>query len=73
MGTPNCRRQLKVDAQSALVAKLSSRDSPSAIAEIIAARCEMDLSPGSTIEPFTEFAGQISISSHSSVPIGYLS
>ena len=51
--TPSERRQLKVDAQSRLLEKLDSRDGPSAQAAISAARCEIDLSPGSVAFPLS--------------------
>ena len=44
--TPRPRRQASVEAQSAADEKLRTRVSPSARAPRIAARCEMDLSPG---------------------------
>lgn len=46
-----------VDAQSALAAKFEIRVSPSAIDAIMAARCEMDLSPGNATSPISETAG----------------
>src|SRR5262249_7070551 len=42
-----------VDQQSALVAKPVMVDGPSAIDEIIATRCEIDLSPGTGAMPAT--------------------
>jgi hypothetical protein len=47
---------VSVDTQSALVAKLSIRVLPLAIAASIAARCDIDLSPGSTISPRIDLA-----------------
>ena len=57
--TPSPRRQPSVEAQSAASEKLPMRVSPSAIAPRIAARCEMDLSPGSVNVPRTDRAGSI--------------
>jgi hypothetical protein len=51
MATPSVLRHAIVDQQSALDAKLEIRLVPSAIAANIAARCEMDLSPGKEIVP----------------------
>jgi hypothetical protein len=45
-----------VAAQSALVEKFLIAEVPSASAAIIAARCEMDLSPGITTCPRIAFA-----------------
>jgi hypothetical protein len=60
-GTPNACKQLKVEAQSWLVEKFSNSDVPVAIAARIAARCDIDLSPGSDIEPRILLAGFIRI------------
>jgi hypothetical protein len=62
-----------VAAQSALVAKLSIRVSPVAIAAIMAARCDIDLSPGSFISPLIDFAGRTRIFDHSRRFAGRLS
>jgi hypothetical protein len=51
MATPSVLRHAIVDQQSALDAKLEIRLVPLAIAANIAARCEMDLSPGNEIAP----------------------
>jgi hypothetical protein len=51
MATPSVLRHAIVDQQSALDAKLEIRLVPLAIAANIAARCEMDLSPGNEIVP----------------------
>src|SRR5262249_55425408 len=52
-------RHARVLWQSALEEKKWISLSPSAIAPSIAYRCEMDLSPGSWIEPVTALAGLI--------------
>jgi len=64
--TPSFRKQSKVEAQSALVAKFSMRVSFVAIEAKIAARCEIDLSPGRWIRPLRELAGWIFITIESS-------
>ncbi len=61
MMTPNCRKHDSVDAQSALVAKLEMRDVPVAMVAMIAARCEIDLSPGRRTRPDIRRAGLIFI------------
>src|SRR6266568_1135554 len=57
--TPKARRHPRVLAQSAPVEKFSSLVVPSAIAPIMAYRCEMDLSPGRRMDPEIVFAGRI--------------
>jgi hypothetical protein len=59
IATPRPRRHASVDAQSAALEKLRTRVSPSAIAPMSAARCEMDLSPGRVNVPRTQAAGSI--------------
>jgi len=59
--TPRDARLERVDEQSSLRAKLSIRVSPTAIAAIIAARCEIDLSPGNSMPPLIDPAGRIII------------
>src|SRR5439155_17776760 len=59
--TPKDSRHLSVDAQSTPDAKFPIRVPPIASAAIIAARCEIDLSPGSAIVPRREVAGRIFI------------
>jgi hypothetical protein len=54
--TPKSRKQASVEAQSALAAKLAIEELPSAIADIIAALCEIDLSPGRLISPAIRLA-----------------
>ena len=51
-----------VEAQSAALEKLRTRVLPLAIAPMSAARCEMDLSPGTVKLPRTKEAGSILIS-----------
>ena len=59
--TPSEVRQETVVAQSAPVAKLEMVELPSARAAMIAARCEMDLSPGRRTCPTMRRAGRILI------------
>ena len=56
--TPRACRQPSVALQSCAVEKFSSRDSPSANAAIIAARCEIDLSPGKRSSPTSRLVGE---------------
>jgi hypothetical protein len=57
--TPSCPRQRRVDWQSSLVEKLVIRDVPlCAIAAMMAARCEMDLSPGTLKLPRSALMGE---------------
>ena len=56
ISTPNDLKQDRVERQSALTAKFVNRVSPTAIAAIIAALCEIDLSPASSILPFMDLA-----------------
>ena len=51
ISTPSARRIATVDEQSSPGEKLVTVATPSAIALNIAARCEIDLSPGATIVP----------------------
>jgi|SRR5215212_4880268 len=51
-GIPSWRTQSTVAQQSALLAKPSTRDVPRATEASIATLCEIDLSPGTFIEPF---------------------
>jgi hypothetical protein len=55
--TPSARKQESVAAQSALLEKFLICEVPSARAANIAARCEIDLSPGISICPRNVFAG----------------
>src|ERR1041384_1488207 len=57
METPSSLRQATVEPQSAPVEKLVISERPSARAAIRAARCEIDLSPGSRSRPWIERAG----------------
>jgi hypothetical protein len=57
--TPSCRKHEIVAVQSSLVEKLRSLDIPAASAARMAARCEIDLSPGMRRRPRTLFAGFI--------------
>ena len=62
ISTPSCRRQASVEAQSAPVEKLVMVVVPSARADSMAARWEIDLSPGSAGKtPRTRRAGSIFI------------
>ena len=57
MSIPSELRHASVEPQSALAAKLLISETPFAIAAIIAARCEIDLSPGRRSEPDSFLAG----------------
>jgi hypothetical protein len=57
--TPSDDRQDKVTAQSAAVEKFSNVETPSASEAINAARCEIDLSPGTELVPFKRLADAI--------------
>ena len=57
--TPNSDRQDKVAEQSAAVERFSMVEIPSAKEEINAARCEIDLSPGTEEVPCKRLADAI--------------
>jgi hypothetical protein len=61
--TPSADRQDKVAAQSAAVEKFSTVEKPSAREAINAARCEIDLSPGTEQVPFKRRADAILMAS----------
>jgi len=61
METPSALRQETVAAQSAPVAKFVIEDLPLASEAMIAARCEIDLSPGRRTRPTMRRAGRILI------------
>jgi len=61
--TPSDDRQDKVAAQSAAVEKFSMVETLSASEAINAARCEIDLSPGTEQIPFKRRAGAILMAS----------
>jgi hypothetical protein len=59
ISTPSCLKHLRVDWQSWLVEKLVRREAPwCASAAMIAARCEMDLSPGTRRLPQSVLIGE---------------
>jgi hypothetical protein len=60
MRTPKARIAAKLAKQSSLARKPVTSLVPSAIPDSISARCEMDLSPGTTTAPDTLRAGRAS-------------